>query len=110
MPAIILATEYPPLYVFALFLLAVLCGLTAAGLGLVGLVLGWFPTRIVRARRCSSSALIAAVAGTILVFVSHRLDLQPDLDRESLEAIGWLTGPPAIVALTAFAFTRWRRG
>jgi hypothetical protein len=110
MPAILLATDYPPLYVAALFLLALLSELAATGTGLIALVLGCLPSRSAQARRCSTWALFASFAGTILFFVSHRLDLQPEFDREALESIGWLTLPPTVIALAAFAFTHWRRG
>jgi hypothetical protein len=106
---IILATDYSPIYVIAMYLLALLCELAAIGLGLTGLVLGCFANRSIPAHRCSCLAVIAALSGTILFFVSHLLDLQPEIDREFLEMLAWLALPPAILALAAFAFTSGRR-
>ncbi len=105
---IILATDYPPLYVVGLFLLAVLCEIAAVGLSLATLSLCWFKTRTAQAHLCSRLAVIAARAGFILTLVSHKLDLQPELDRENWANIGCLTGPPALVAAAAFAWTHFR--
>ncbi|MFN7563620.1 MAG: hypothetical protein ACK5TH_17705 [Prosthecobacter sp.] len=110
MSAILLASSYPPVHVVVLFLLGLVCELAATFLGLLGLVLGLFRTRIAPAHRCSVLALMAAAAGAFLIFVSRWLDHQLQLHNDAVVRMGWFIIPPAVIAFAALTFTRWRRG